>query len=111
MSVDAAWAGVPLISVAGSTPSARLGVTLLNAVGLSDFVRRDLAEYEAQAIALARDPAARAALRLRLVANVATSPLFEVARYAHHLEAAFSAMRQNYVDGRTQDPIVVAAGA
>ena len=106
-SVDALWAGVPLLSVAGETPAARMGATLLNAVGMPELLCRDLAEYEERAVAFASDPAAVAALRAKLAANIATAPLFDVPRYARDLATAFEMMWRNYCDGRPVAPIEV----
>lgn len=108
-SVDALWAGVPLLSVAGETPAARMGATLLNAVGMPELLCRDLAEYEERAVAFAANPAAVAALRAKLAANVANAPLFDVPRYTRDLATAFEAMWQNYRAGRPVVPIEVPA--
>jgi predicted O-linked N-acetylglucosamine transferase (SPINDLY family) len=108
-SVDALWAGVPLLSVAGETPAARMGATLLNAVGMPELLCRDLAEYEDRAVAFAGQPAAVAALRAKLAANVATAPLFDVHRYARDLATAFELMWRSHRDSRPVAPIEVPA--
>ncbi len=105
--VDALWAGVPLLSIAGETPAARMGATLLHAVGMPELLCRDLAEYEARAVAFANDPAAVAALRAKLAATIASAPLFDVPRYARDLASAFEVMWRNHWDGRPVAPIEV----
>ena len=48
--------------------------------------------YEALALALAQDPQRLAAIRARLEANRLGAPLFDLARYRRHIEAAFLRM-------------------
>jgi predicted O-linked N-acetylglucosamine transferase (SPINDLY family) len=85
---DALWAGLPMLTRAGRSFNARVAASLLHAVGLPELVTESLAEYEALALALARDPAQLAALRSRLGANRLTTPLFDTAGYARALEDA-----------------------
>ena len=98
-SIDALWAGVPLLSIGGATPAARMGVTLLTAAGVPELICADLAEYEARAIAYAREPGALAALRDRLTRTVDSCPLFDVSRYARHLESAYRLMWRDHAAG------------
>lgn len=97
--IDALWMGVPVLSVKGETPAARNGAMLLEAAGLPETVCGSLAAYEALAIELAGDPETRAALRERLLANRATSPLFDIERYTRHLEVAYRLMWERHVTG------------
>ena len=59
----------------------------LHAIGLPELVTTSLAEYEALALRLAREPASLAALRAKLAANRHTHPLFDMARYTRDFEA------------------------
>lgn len=100
--LDALWAGVPLLALRGERFSNRISTSMLHAIGLADCVCTDLAGYESRAIALARDPAARADLRARLHANRASTPLFDIARFTRHLERAFEVMWAHH--GRGEPP-------
>jgi predicted O-linked N-acetylglucosamine transferase (SPINDLY family) len=91
---DALWAGLPVVTRLSEAFAGRVAASLLRAVGLAELVVAGARDYEALAVALARDPARLAALRQRLVAHRATAPLFDTDRFARHLEAAFSAMVQ-----------------
>jgi protein O-GlcNAc transferase len=51
-----------------------------------------LAEYEALALALARDPERLTAVRAKLARNRGTEPLFDTARVTRNLEAAYTIM-------------------
>ena len=66
---DALWAGLPVVTCAGRSFAARVAGSLLHAVGLPELVTTSLAEYEALALALARDPGRLAELRERLGRN------------------------------------------
>jgi predicted O-linked N-acetylglucosamine transferase (SPINDLY family) len=96
---DALWAGLPVLTRAGRSFAARVAASLLHAVGLPELVTDDQAAYEAQAISLARDPAARDALRARLVTNRDSAPLFDAARFARNLEAAYRAVHDRHLRG------------
>ena len=64
--------------------------------------------YVALAIGLARDSARLAGLRQRLAANRLTTPLFDIASFTHHLEAAYEAMYERYHAGLAPDHIDIA---
>jgi len=89
---DALWTGLPLITCSGATFVSRVAGSLLNAVGLPDLVTGSLADYEALALALARDPGRLAVARSRLARQRETSPLFDTVRLTRHVEAAYVAM-------------------
>jgi len=95
---EALWAGVPVVTWMGATFAQRVAPSLLKAVGLDELVRADGADYEATAIALARDGARRAALRSHLIAQRG-SPLFDGERFARDLEALYERMWARAVAG------------
>jgi predicted O-linked N-acetylglucosamine transferase (SPINDLY family) len=84
---DALLAGLPVLTCAGETLVSRLAGSQLHAIGLPELVTASLAEYEALALRLAREPHTLAALRARLAANRHTHPLFDMARYTQDFEA------------------------
>ncbi|MBM3486163.1 MAG: hypothetical protein FJX67_05965 [Alphaproteobacteria bacterium] len=75
---DALWAVLPVLTCPGASFIARVAASLVTTAGLPELVARNLAEYEAIALRLARDPATRAALRDRLRAEAPRSPLFSI---------------------------------
>jgi predicted O-linked N-acetylglucosamine transferase (SPINDLY family) len=89
---DALWAGLPLLTCRGTTFPGRVAASLLRSVGLPELVAEDLRDYEARALALARDPARLAALALHLRTRGRQSALFDTQTYVRHLETAFAAM-------------------
>lgn len=89
---DALWAGVPIVTCVGETFAGRVAASQIKAIGLPDLVTHTLADYEALALKIARDPALLASLKARLANNRSTAPLFNTARMTRHLEAAYTAM-------------------
>ena len=90
---DALWAGLPVLTVKGEAFPGRVAASLLQAVGMPELVTDNLDDYEALALALARDPARLAALKEKLAGNIATAPLFDADRFTRDLEDAYLAMR------------------
>lgn len=79
---DALWAGVPVVTCSGQSFASRVAGSLLNAVGLGEWVSTDLAGYEARITRLAEDPELRRSIRAQLVQARDASPLFDSDRYA-----------------------------
>ena len=96
---DALWAGVPVLTCAGSTFASRVAGSLLHAVGLAELVTQSLADYAALALALAADPARLRALRARLDAQRLDAPLFDVAAYTLALESLYTQMWRRHRAG------------
>jgi protein O-GlcNAc transferase len=89
---DALWAGLPLLTCCGASFAGRVATSLLRAAGLADLATRDLGEYEALALRLARDPRELRAVRDRLAANRSTCALFDTDRFRGRIEAAYRMM-------------------
>ena len=89
---DALWAGLPVLTVMGEAFAGRVAASLLQAIEMPELVTNNLAEYEALALALARDPARLAALKEKLARNIATTPLFDADSFTRDLEAAYLKM-------------------
>jgi protein O-GlcNAc transferase len=83
---DALLVGLPVLTCAGETFASRVAGSQLHAIGLPELVTSTFADYEALALALARDPARLAELRARLARNRQTQPLFDMAGYARDFE-------------------------
>ncbi|HET9754787.1 MAG TPA: tetratricopeptide repeat protein, partial [Myxococcales bacterium] len=88
---DALFMGLPLVTCAGATLASRVAGSQLMAIGLPELVTTTLADYEALALSLARDPARLAALRARLEGNRRSAALFDMARFARALDALLHA--------------------
>ncbi|MBP0650396.1 hypothetical protein J8J40_25445, partial [Mycobacterium tuberculosis] len=88
--LDALWAGLPIVTKTGPTFAGRVGTSLLRTLGLDELVTTTAEDYENLAVALAKDPARLAALKSRIAAARATSPLFDATQTARHLERAYT---------------------
>jgi predicted O-linked N-acetylglucosamine transferase (SPINDLY family) len=96
---DALWAGLPVLTRTGQSFASRVAASLLNAVGLPGLITGSSAEYEALAIALAKDPARLSGIRKTLADNRASAPLFDGKLIARHLEAGYEAIWARYQSG------------
>jgi protein O-GlcNAc transferase len=104
---DALWAGVPIVTLLGGNPAARVAASIVTALGLPELVTTSLADYEALAVRLAERADERAALRGKIAANRLTMPLFDTPRFARNLERAYRAMWDRYARGEPPAPIAV----
>jgi len=89
---DALWTCVPLVTMLGTAFAGRVAASQLQTLGLPELITSSLEDYEALALALARDPARLAALRARLAAARASSALFDTDRMRQNVEQALLAM-------------------
>jgi predicted O-linked N-acetylglucosamine transferase (SPINDLY family) len=96
---DALWMGLPLVTCTGDTFASRVAASLLVTMGLPDLVTASLSEYGDLARNLARDPEKLAGIRTRLAGNRENSPLFDVARFTRHLEAAYATIWDRHKRG------------
>lgn len=108
---DALWAGCPVITMAGPTFAGRTGASQLRVMDLGDLVCQSEDAYIERARVLLADTAARVALRNRIRANRAISPLFDCARFTRHLEYAYATMWARHCDGRPPTGFAVPPGA
>ncbi len=86
---DALWAGCPVLTVPGATFASRVAGSLNHHLSLSAMNADDDAAFVAQAVALARDPAALQALRRQLDQQRTDSGLFDMDAFAGDFLALF----------------------
>ena len=98
---DALWAGLPIVTCRGEAFAGRVAASLLHAVGLPELVTSSLADYEALALRLGRDPTLLSGFRERLAQNRATSALFDTDRFRRHIEAAYLNMWERFERGES----------
>ncbi len=105
---EALWMGVPVVSVEGDRHAARVGSSLLHAVGLEELLAVDVEGYIATAAALAGDRARLKALRAGLRDRMRLSPLTDAPRFTRNLERAYLDMWEERLKGasaaRSLDP-------
>lgn len=104
---DALRMGVPVLTVTGETFASRVATSLLRAAGLDRLAFATVADFEAAAVALARDPARLVALKAEVATKVRASPLFDPVRFARNLERAYREMWRRHRAGMTPQPFAV----
>lgn len=105
---DALWAGLPVLTCAGETFASRVAGSLNHAIGLPELTTTSVADYEALALALARDPARLKAVREKLARNRDITPLFDTGRFTRHIEQAFATMWERSQRGEAPAAFAVA---
>jgi predicted O-linked N-acetylglucosamine transferase (SPINDLY family) len=86
------WMGVPFVTLAGDRYMGRMGLSLLEAVGLGEFVARTPDQYVDLAVRVARDGGRLAELRAARRARLAASPLLDAPGFVSGLESAYRAV-------------------
>jgi protein O-GlcNAc transferase len=82
------------VTCLGGAFAGRVASSLLRAVGLPELVTQSLADYEALALSLAREPERLAATKTKLAENRGRQPLFDTARFTRNIEHAYTTMWQ-----------------
>lgn len=89
---DKLWAGLPLVTMKGSSFASRVSESLLRALGLPELVAENEADYVALNVRLVTDCDWRQALKARIAENRFRAPLFDTERFTRHLERAYEGM-------------------
>ncbi len=97
--MDALLAGVPLVNCTGAAFTARVGASLLTAVGLEECVTHDLDAYYQLALSLAQDAHKRQGMRQRLLASRNTAALFDPDGFARDYEHLLLEIWSQHVSG------------
>jgi len=97
---DALWAGLPIVTLRGSSFAARVTASFLANLGLEELVADSPEEYERIALLLAVERGRLRDVRLRLAQARKASILFDAERFARGLEAAFLGMHRRAAEGR-----------
>jgi predicted O-linked N-acetylglucosamine transferase (SPINDLY family) len=87
---DMLWAGVPVVTCAGSTFPSRVASSLVRGAGVPDLVARDAEDYTSISTRLAREPDALHALRTTVQSRAGV--FFDTPRLVRGLEEAYAAM-------------------
>jgi predicted O-linked N-acetylglucosamine transferase (SPINDLY family) len=83
----------------GASFAARVSASLLHTLGLDELATECPADYEALAVALARDSQRLAGFRARLAEGRKASVLFDPARLACAIEAAYTQILADRLNG------------
>ncbi|MDT8301686.1 MAG: tetratricopeptide repeat protein [Sedimentisphaerales bacterium] len=95
---EALWMGVPVISQVGKCHASRIGLSILNTVGLDFLAASTPDEYVAKAIALAANRKSLAQLRSSIRPLMKDSPLCDAKKFARKVEAAYRKMWHRWIE-------------
>jgi protein O-GlcNAc transferase len=87
--------GVPVVTVAGDRPQARMGVSILTTAGCADWIATDGSGLVAITERLAGDLGMLQAIRGSLRAKLSASPLLDGKGFARAFEQAVRAIRSH----------------
>jgi len=104
---DALWAGLPVLTMMGSSFASRVAASLLNAIDLPELITGTQTSYESKAIDLASNPEKLAAIKLKLAENRGRTALFNTALFAKNIESAYSTIYQRHQENLLPDHVQV----
>ena len=105
--LDALWAGLPVLTCMGESFASRAAASALNAIELPELMTTNQDQYETKAIELAKNPAKLTAIKDKLDRNRLTTALFDTPRFTKHLEAAYTKMYERYQADLPPDHIYI----
>ncbi len=97
--LDALWAGVPVVVARGETYSNRGRSKMIEVCGMPELTAGSLDEYQRIAIDLGNNPEKLAATKAKLAANLKSTPLFDLDRFTRYFERSLEMVWQNYESG------------
>ena len=97
--LDSLWMGVPVLATTGETPVSRSAASVLQLLGMDDWVAPDLDAFVDVAVARASDLGTLASLRRELRPRMQASPITDMPRFVRDLEAAYGRMRDGGPSG------------
>jgi predicted O-linked N-acetylglucosamine transferase (SPINDLY family) len=104
---DALRMGLPVLTCIGNSFASRVSASLLNAVNLPELITSSQAEYEGLAIELANHPDKLNTLKIKLLHNLPTSPLYDSRLFTMHIESAYLTIYERQQNGLVPDHIYV----
>ncbi len=97
--IDSLKGGVPLVTLMGQSFASRVAASLLNAIDLPMLATSTQEEYESLAIRLATNPQSLLDIKLKLIDNRLTKPLFNTSLFVKGIEMSYIKMHQRYQAG------------
>ncbi|MBH1971872.1 tetratricopeptide repeat protein [Moraxellaceae bacterium AER2_44_116] len=97
---EALWMGVPTLTLTGNTLLEKQGASMLNCVGLEDWIAVDEEDYINKAVNTANQLDKLAQLRAQLRQQMIKSPLTDAPLFALNLSQALQAMWQKWANQR-----------
>jgi predicted O-linked N-acetylglucosamine transferase (SPINDLY family) len=95
---ESLWMGVPTLTLTGASSISRSSSSLLQTLGLTEWISRTPAEFVELAKRNASNLQRLAALRAGLRTRMERSPLMDAARFARNIEDAYRSMWQAHCE-------------
>ena len=89
---EALWMGIPVLTLPGSLAVSRIGLSILSACGMPEFVAASEADFVSLAASLAADLPRLAQWRATLRGRMKASPFMDAPRFARNVEHAYRQM-------------------
>ncbi len=99
MTCEVLWQGVPVVTLCGDRPSARLSASVLRSLAINDFVAHSREEYVDIAVRAATDAVRLTELRSGL-RDMMREKLCDAATFTSRLEEAYRTMWGQWCDGQ-----------
>jgi predicted O-linked N-acetylglucosamine transferase (SPINDLY family) len=96
---DALGAGLPVLTVEGTSMASRAGPGMVRAAGLPELVARNPLEFEELAVRLALERDRLSALKGKLVSGRRSAPLFDTPGRIRAIESVLEHMHRRAVEG------------
>jgi protein O-GlcNAc transferase len=90
------WMGAPVVTLAGDRHASRMGLSMMTAIGLPEFVAYTPEEYVQIAVRFASDLPRLADIRAGMRDRLLASPLLDHAGYTRNLESAYRQVWQTW---------------
>ncbi len=106
---DAIRAGVPLLTLAGSTFASRVAGSLMATMELTEMITESAEDYVELACALAADSHRLEEIKDRLKANLITTPLFDSEQFTENFESALTEIHRRSMEGEAVADLIIEA--
>lgn len=93
---EALWMGLPVVTLAGASHAARVGVSILKNAGLSELIAPDADQYVKIAVSLAQSPDRLRNYRRSLRERLLASPLMDAGSFTADLERVYRGLLEPY---------------
>ncbi len=100
--LEAAWMGVPTLSLTGDKYVSRMGKAILTHIGLGSLAVTEAQQFVEKGVALAHDPVLLAKLRVHLRPAMQAGPLCDSRRLAGELEKAYRRIWQQWCERQSR---------
>lgn len=97
---DTLWMGVPVLTLPGEVVVSRIGLSILSAAGLPEFVAPSEDDFVRLAAGLASDLPRLAEMRRTMRERMRSSRFMDASRLTHHAERAYREMWRKWCAGK-----------